>query len=324
MEKAKGYLILCIFLLPFLLLSQSWRICTRVIDGDTIVLDGEETVRLIGVDTPETKDPRKPVQYFGQEAYEFTRSLVEGKRVRLEYDQERNDKYGRTLAYVYLEDGTFLNTEIIKQGYGFAYTQFPFKYLEEFRQYEREARENERGLWAPKEEKKPEISGDTIVYITATGKKYHSADCRYLSKSKIPIALKEAVQRGFTACSVCNPPLLKFLEKEIEKPKAADDSSNIIVYITKTGSKYHQGNCSYLSKSKIPISLKDAVARGYMPCSRCNPPTVKSSSNKSPEKTSTTVTSSTSSSGKTIYTGPRGGKYYINSKGKKVYVKKKK
>jgi endonuclease YncB( thermonuclease family) len=93
-----------------------------------------ERVRLIGVDTPETKDPRKPVQYFGKEASAFTQRLVEGKRVRLEYDQQRADKYGRTLAFVYLDDGTFVNAEIIKQGYGFAYTRFPFTYLEQFRQ----------------------------------------------------------------------------------------------------------------------------------------------------------------------------------------------
>jgi endonuclease YncB( thermonuclease family) len=69
---------------------------TRVIDGDTIQFSTGETVRLIGVDTPETKDPRKPVQYFGKEATAFTRQLVEGKSVRLEYDQQRHDKYGRT------------------------------------------------------------------------------------------------------------------------------------------------------------------------------------------------------------------------------------
>jgi micrococcal nuclease len=58
------------------------------------------------------------------------------------------DRYGRTLAYVYLKDGTFLNAEIIRHGYGSAYTKFPFKYMEEFRRYEREAREKRRGLWA--------------------------------------------------------------------------------------------------------------------------------------------------------------------------------
>ena len=122
----------------------------RVIDGDTVELTTSEKIRLIGVDTPETKDPRKPVQYFGKEATAFTQRLVEGKRVRLEYDQQRQDKYGRTLAYVYLDDGTFVNAEIIRQGYGFAYTRFPFTYLEQFRQLEREAREAKRGLWEAK------------------------------------------------------------------------------------------------------------------------------------------------------------------------------
>ena len=120
---------------------------TSDINGDTIVLDGNEKVRLIGVDTPETKHPSKPVEYFGKEASAFTARMVEGKKVRLEYDWQRQDKYGRTLAYVYLEDGTSLNAEIVKQGYGHAYTKYPFKYLDEFRQYEREARENNRGLW---------------------------------------------------------------------------------------------------------------------------------------------------------------------------------
>jgi hypothetical protein len=73
--------------------------------------------------------------------------LVEGKRVRLEYDQQRQDRCGRTLAYVYLEDETFVNAEIVRQGDGFAYTRFPFTYLEEFRRLGREAREAKRGLW---------------------------------------------------------------------------------------------------------------------------------------------------------------------------------
>jgi micrococcal nuclease len=134
----------------FLSVHQIFYICTRVVDGDTIIIKvkgKEERVRLIGVDTPETKHPKKPVQYFGKEASVFTKRIAEGKRVRLEYDWQKRDKYGRILAYVYLEDGTFLNAEIIKQGYGFAYTKFPFKYLEDFRQYEKEARENNRGLW---------------------------------------------------------------------------------------------------------------------------------------------------------------------------------
>ncbi len=122
-------------------------IYTKVADGDTIILRNGEKVRLIGVDTPETKHPRKPVEYYGKEASAFTEKIVEGKPVRLEYDWQQRDKYGRLLDYVYLMDGTFLNAEIIKQSYGHAYTRFPFKYLDEFRQYEKDAREAKKGLW---------------------------------------------------------------------------------------------------------------------------------------------------------------------------------
>ena len=143
------------FLLLFISCSNPQiLICARVIDGNTIVLSNNERVRLIGVDTPETKHPQKPVEYYGKEATAFTKSMVGGKVVKLKYDVQRRDKYGRLLAYVYLMDGTFLNAEIIKQGYGHACTRFPFKYTEEFKQYEREAREAKKGLWADKPIKK--------------------------------------------------------------------------------------------------------------------------------------------------------------------------
>lgn len=119
----------------------------RVIDGDTLLLMNGERVRLIGVDTPETKHPQKRVEYFGREAYLFTKQMVDGKEARLEFEKKKKDRYGRLLAYVYLSDGIFLNAEIIKEGYGFAYTRFPFKYMEEFRRFEREARENRKGMW---------------------------------------------------------------------------------------------------------------------------------------------------------------------------------
>lgn len=122
----------------------------RVMDGDTVNVrhQGESyPVRLIGVDTPETSHPLKPVQYFAEEATRFTRALVEGKVVRLEFDWQRRDKYDRLLAYVYLPDGRMLNAEIIKQGFGFAYVKYPFKHLEAFRHLESEARSEGRGLW---------------------------------------------------------------------------------------------------------------------------------------------------------------------------------
>jgi len=131
--------------------AQSFLV-ERVIDGDTIKLSNGERVRLIGVDTPETVHPRKPVEYFGKEASAFTKRLCEGKFVRLEYDQNKRDRYRRLLAYVYLEDGTFVNAEIIKQGYGYAYTKYLFKYMEEFKGYEKEARRSEYGLWKKREQ----------------------------------------------------------------------------------------------------------------------------------------------------------------------------
>ena len=128
--------------------EPGYRYCLRVIDGDTITLDSNEHVRLIGVDTPEKNDRRPEVRQLAQAAREFTRRLCEDRQVRLQYDWERQDRYGRTLAYVFLSDGTFVNAEIIRQGYGFAYTRFPFRYLDDFRRYEREAREADRGLWS--------------------------------------------------------------------------------------------------------------------------------------------------------------------------------
>ena len=128
--------------------SVATYVVTRVVDGDTIVVDRVGTVRLIGVDTPETVDPRRPVQYFGKEAAEFTRRMALSKSVHLEFDTSLHDRYGRTLAYVYLPDGTLLNAEIIRQGYGYVYARYPFKFLELFREYEREARAAGRGLWS--------------------------------------------------------------------------------------------------------------------------------------------------------------------------------
>jgi micrococcal nuclease len=122
---------------------------TEVVDGDTIKVNKIGTLRLIGMDTPETRDPRKPVQCFGREASKRAKELLSGKKVYLEYDPANKiDKYGRTLAYVYREDGLFYNAEMIKQGFAHSYVQFPHPRLDEFNTYQREARENNRGFWA--------------------------------------------------------------------------------------------------------------------------------------------------------------------------------
>lgn len=127
----------------------------RVVDGDTIVIDRDgvhETVRLIGVDTPETVHPSKPVQCFGREASDRTKSWLSGARVELEFDPSQGmaDKYGRTLAYVRRADGLFVNQALIEQGYAHEYTyRLPYRYRSEFKQAEQAARDSRAGLWAP-------------------------------------------------------------------------------------------------------------------------------------------------------------------------------
>ena len=133
--------------------AAQYRTVRQVVGGDALVLENHERVHLIGVDAPETEHSNKPDEHYGREATAFTNWMVQGKRVKLEHDEANahlghKDRYRRTLVYVFLEDGTFLNAEIIKQGFGFAHTRSSFKYLDDFRRYQQEAREQGKGLWA--------------------------------------------------------------------------------------------------------------------------------------------------------------------------------
>lgn len=129
-------------------------VVSKVVDGDTIKVEIEgryETVRLIGIDTPETVDPRKPVECFGKEASIKISELLKDGKVALELDntQGDKDKYNRLLRYVFLADGTHINNALIKQGYAHEYTyNLPYKYQSEFKTAEKDARDNKRGLWA--------------------------------------------------------------------------------------------------------------------------------------------------------------------------------
>jgi len=164
-----GYRTIAVFLMLFGLSACSyaeettpelvWRTIERVVDGDTICLDSDEKVRLIGIDTPEKYDSDKlnrdaartgqdidSIKKLGEKSSEFTKSLCDEKKCWLEYDTQTKDRYGRTLAYIHLETGIVLNEEIVRQGYANAYTRFPFKYMNRFRLLEVEAREAKRGL----------------------------------------------------------------------------------------------------------------------------------------------------------------------------------
>ncbi|MFC1522439.1 S8 family serine peptidase, partial [Elusimicrobiota bacterium] len=138
----------------------------RTVDGDTLKLNGGERVRFLGVDTPELHHPSKPVGYYAQEAYEFTRDLTEGQEITLAFDEANiknghKDKYGRTLAYIILPSGEMLNRRLLSEGYAFVYTKFPYKYKQEFIALEKQARKDKVGMWAPREDEE-DLSLDQI------------------------------------------------------------------------------------------------------------------------------------------------------------------
>jgi micrococcal nuclease len=261
--KNKNLLLIFVFAL-FALASSTGNLVkvTRVVDGDTIVLDDGTKVRLIGIDTPETKDPRKPVQYFGEEASAYTKRMLEGRDVRLEYDQQRLDKYGRTLAYVFVPTANgeiFFNEKIIQDGYAFAYLTYPFKdeYMTRFRNAEREARENNKGLWADTTEIGKAAETDSVIdtlqipegYFVGSSKsnKYHKPSC--VSAKRINAAnlitfktAEDAVSKGYSPCSRCLP------AQKVVTPKK--ESGGCDYWLNTSTSVRHNSGCRWFMNTK--------------------------------------------------------------------------
>ncbi len=138
---------------------------SRFVDGDTVVVDmdgHDESIRMIGIDTPETHKPNTPVQCYGPAASAFTKNLIGTSKVRLESDPEsqNRDRYNRLLRYVYLPDNRLVAQELLRGGYAFAYTQFPFTKLDQFVADEADAKSTHKGLW-----------GNCTVIVEANGRK---------------------------------------------------------------------------------------------------------------------------------------------------------
>ncbi len=209
---AKLFLISIILLVNMFSTSLSHAdqaICTHVLDGDTIIVlyDGkEEKVRLLGVNTPEITGFNKSGEYLGEEAKRFTIKMIHGKKVNIVFDNKKTDMYGRLLAYIYLEDGTFLNAEIIKQGYGYAQKGFLHKYLNEFIKFEQEAKRSKLGLWAKKTKTKK-----TRKYVASKNSTvFHNSNCGHAKQIKsynliIFETRKEAAESGRRPCKSCRP-----------------------------------------------------------------------------------------------------------------------
>ncbi len=132
--------------------KEGFAYVTKVIDGDTFWVDnGTESfkVRFIGIDAPETRNSRwKKKGYYASESKKFVQTQTEHQWVRLEFDVQSMDRYKRMLAYVYLEDGTFLNASLVEQGYAVVDTYPPnVKYVEQFVDLQKQARKTKQGLW---------------------------------------------------------------------------------------------------------------------------------------------------------------------------------
>lgn len=162
------------------LANKNSYLVVKVVDGDTldVSIDGNvERLRLIGIDTPETVDPRKPVQCFGVEASNKSRETLLDKKVFIEGDstQGERDKYDRLLRYVFLEDGTNFNLMMIKEGYAYEYTyNLPYKYQSEFKEAQKYAENNKVGLWAPNACEEKTTTKNVIVPKTTTSSQCNS------------------------------------------------------------------------------------------------------------------------------------------------------
>lgn len=202
-----------------------------VTDGDTIKvkINGKNfIVRLIGADTPETRDPRKAVQCFGKEAASYTKKILFKQTVTLESDHvsENKDIYGRLLRYVFLSDGTNFNRQLIADGYAYEYTYKSqlYRYRDDFKQAQKDARENKLGLWADSAcaGVATPISAQPAITPTAAGcvikgnisskeKIYHMPGCRSYKQTIIDektgekwfCAEDEAVKAGFRKAKNC-------------------------------------------------------------------------------------------------------------------------
>ncbi len=135
-------------------IKKTYYTVTKVVDGDTFWVDnGSEKglkIRLIGVDAPETQARfGKPAGFYGQESKDFLTLLIKEKQVALVSDLDSLDRYGRTLSYVYLKDGTFINAEMIINGFAVIMTIPPnVKYADHFYELQKEAHQNRKGIWA--------------------------------------------------------------------------------------------------------------------------------------------------------------------------------
>ena len=210
---------------------------TRVIDGDTAEMRLEsgtvEKVRFIGVDTPESTTQVEP---YGKEAAEYTDRALSSKKVYLELDVGERDKYGRLLAYVWMSPPAQPSDQEI-----------------------RDKMFNARLL----------LDGYAQLMTVPPNVKYADYFVKFQREAR---DAGKGLWQAQVSQETTTPATSSQPATSVTQPLPSEQKKEIVVYVTRTGEKYHRGGCRYLSKSQIPMTLQDAKASGYTPCSVCNPP----------------------------------------------------
>ena len=183
--------------------AQTWHTVRWVNDGDTVVLTTGQRVRYIGLNAPEIDHADQKAQPHGYRSRSFNRDLVMSKQIRLEYDAERYDRYGRLLAYVFIEDGSFLNARLLREGMAFyLYHPTNVKYDQCLLKAQQEAMELKKGLWRNWRDKAQEFIGNRH------SRRFHLASCplvaKIKSKNKVQFSSKwDAFQQGYAPSKKC-------------------------------------------------------------------------------------------------------------------------
>lgn len=271
------------------------------VDGDTIdITDAsgtEHRVRLIGIDTPETKHPTNGVEYFGKEASSFTQeSLPLGSTVYLQKDVSETDRYDRLLRYVWIErpasddnladvDSKMFNAMLVIGGFAQASTYPPdVLYADHFADLQSIAIESATGLWVEPDEEsitsEPKESTLDMTGATYVGSsqsdKYHYLDCTWANKISPEnlvkfVSMENAVAAGYVACGVCTPP-----SPVITVPEPEPQPVSATYVGSSKSDKFHYPSCRY-AKNILPENLisfssrNNALSSGYTPCGGCKP-----------------------------------------------------
>jgi micrococcal nuclease len=193
------------WLFPCQALSHESALVTGVIDGDTIIISEGQRVRYLGIDTPE-RGKEGPDEFMAREAYEFNRRLVLNKKIRLIYGPERRDRFDRLLAYVFLENGLFVNAELVKKGLAQVLYYGPWmERFDDLLQLQREAMKDSKGIWA-----KVLKESDERYHGQKHTRRFHRLNCP-LGKKIAPRNLmvfqskKKAYWEGYSPCRTCKP-----------------------------------------------------------------------------------------------------------------------